>query len=423
MYKKTISKSDSKLENTLAFLILTIFMGQVYIHTPISGFRLSLAVVFLSLFLIYFREFKPARLCLAVGVMMCFFRSLISYLAGDMGSFADLLILYFPVVGFYLSFGMLFGRFNIRSKLTSPASFIMNLWVCDSLSNTAESLIRKAWLKTDFGNIFMSLLVIGLLRSLMTYAVYWFGNRKVDRVKSTEKEKYFKELVLFTSKLKTELFFLKKSRGEMEETVSMIHDCYKNVQDKSLRPGLLKIAKDIHEIKKDYYRVIAGMETTLSIDSQPARMSFEEILDLIRDTMEKLSLSQGKDISIDTSFDFLMDSKSYYELISIVNNLVTNSIESIESSGKISISFAVKDGQVVISVSDDGCGMEDDQLDTVFEPGYSTKYDRTSGKMSTGIGLSHVKNIVEDHFHGRIELESGLNQGSTFHIYIPIDNI
>ncbi|HSQ89268.1 ATP-binding protein, partial [Romboutsia sp.] len=62
-------------------------------------------------------------------------------------------------------------------------------------------------------------------------------------------------------------------------------------------------------------------------------------------------------------------------------------------------------------------------IDIMFEAGFSTKYDTTTGKMSTGIGLSHVKQIVENYYKGRIYVDNTIKDYTVFEIAIPIEQI
>jgi PAS domain S-box-containing protein len=109
-------------------------------------------------------------------------------------------------------------------------------------------------------------------------------------------------------------------------------------------------------------------------------------------------------------------------------NLITNAAESIKGRGTVVVSsrnayvdrsFAgdedMKKGEyVVVTVADNGKGIEKENLDHIFEPFYTKKKMGMSG---TGLGLTVVWNAVKDH-EGRITVESG-DQGTSFTIYFP----
>jgi signal transduction histidine kinase len=70
----------------------------------------------------------------------------------------------------------------------------------------------------------------------------------------------------------------------------------------------------------------------------------------------------------------------------------------------------------VLSVSDNGCGIEPGGLDRLFDPFFTTK---PVGE-GTGLGLSISHSIVSDH-GGRIELESSPGQGARFRVILPVE--
>ena len=72
-----------------------------------------------------------------------------------------------------------------------------------------------------------------------------------------------------------------------------------------------------------------------------------------------------------------------------------------------------------ITISDNGIGMSDDQLKNIWERYYKADPSRKNTKYGeSGLGLAIVHSLIEQH-HGKIEVSSKLNQGTTFRIFFP----
>ena len=101
----------------------------------------------------------------------------------------------------------------------------------------------------------------------------------------------------------------------------------------------------------------------------------------------------------------------YQLLYRAIINIINNAIESIEIEGKIVIETK-KSENIIIKISDNGMGIDKNQINTIFRPFYSSK-----GK-GHGLGLAMVKKTILMH-HGTIEVESKIGCGSTFTIILP----
>ncbi len=116
-----------------------------------------------------------------------------------------------------------------------------------------------------------------------------------------------------------------------------------------------------------------------------------------------------------------------YRLKEVFINLIGNANQATDY-GKISLkvysqkhnfnsSYLYEEGiqskQVVIEVSDNGCGIKQDDIDRIFDPFFTTRV------MGTGLGLSITKRIIEEH-GGRIDVTSVWSEGTVFKIYLPI---
>ncbi|HWD90878.1 MAG TPA: XrtA/PEP-CTERM system histidine kinase PrsK [Verrucomicrobiae bacterium] len=97
----------------------------------------------------------------------------------------------------------------------------------------------------------------------------------------------------------------------------------------------------------------------------------------------------------------------------VVVNLALNARDAINARGQIRVETAQLNGWVILSVSDSGCGMAPEFIQrSLFRPFQTTK------KQGIGIGMFQCKMIVEAH-HGKIEVQSELNKGTTFRILLP----
>jgi two-component system sensor histidine kinase YcbA len=181
----------------------------------------------------------------------------------------------------------------------------------------------------------------------------------------------------------------------------------------------LSLAKDIHEIKKDYQRVITGVEKLLPNPVESEKMTLSEIFEIIKDNSKRYIESIGKRTSLKFQSHDNLIIKQYYSLVSILNNLIFNAIDATVENGEIAVLEYIEGDNLIITVTDNGRGIPADQLKVIFEPGFSTKYDPKTGTMSTGLGLTHVKSLVE-HLKGCISVKSDPGSSTAFLIKIPL---
>lgn len=400
-------RSDRRnLELSISIILVTVFLGQIYISPFSTNFRLSMAVISLSFLLVFFREVKVMVCTTIVGLLMFLFRAFIASINTPGIPPGELIGMYFPVVTFYISYGLLFILLEIREKAEEPVPLILSLWVIDSLSNILEVVVRKEWSQSPFDGLILAIIVMGGVRSLITYQLIAMAHTYTNRVKNSQKETQFRELLLFTARLKTELFFLRKSRQDIEQTMKKSYEVYQLTTEPALKPMVLSVAKEIHEIKKDYNRVIQGMETTLGKEDPRTAMSILELFILIRDNTAALVEQSGKDIQFELSVESNVLTQRYYPLISVLNNLVINAVESIPHQGIIRLTETTEGSVHTLTVQDTGPGIGPEDLDSIFVPGYSTKFNPETGKMSTGIGLTHARQIVQEVFQSELKVSS-----------------
>ena len=103
------------------------------------------------------------------------------------------------------------------------------------------------------------------------------------------------------------------------------------------------------------------------------------------------------------------------EIQQVLMNLALNGIQAMPGGGTLTMTVRKEDGQACIEVRDEGDGISDDDLPSLFTPFFTTK-DEGEG---TGLGLSVAAEIVREH-DGRIDVKSEPGKGSCFKVYLPM---
>jgi two-component system sensor histidine kinase SenX3 len=106
-------------------------------------------------------------------------------------------------------------------------------------------------------------------------------------------------------------------------------------------------------------------------------------------------------------------------MIVAVHNLVANAIAYSNEGGRVGVGAKVVDDTVEIGVTDQGIGIEPEELDRVFERFYRVDQARSRNTGGSGLGLSIVKHTVQN-LGGDVRVWSQPGRGSTFMIRLPV---
>ncbi|MBZ2174869.1 HAMP domain-containing histidine kinase [Schnuerera sp. xch1] len=134
-------------------------------------------------------------------------------------------------------------------------------------------------------------------------------------------------------------------------------------------------------------------------------------------TKHKFKFSSGNLSNLELKIDLQSQQYVYgneYDLRHSIINIILNGIDAMEDSGGVmTIRTYDKDDQIVLEISDTGKGMDENVLNKIFKPYFTTK-----GSNGTGLGLSIAKKIFERH-DAKIDVETAVNRGTKFTIYFP----
>ena len=181
-------------------------------------------------------------------------------------------------------------------------------------------------------------------------------------------------------------------------------------QDREDLEVIIRETKRAREIVRgllDYARETPSIKVSLNVN------------DVVRQTMQLLGKREAfQQVNLVKA---LADNLSLVggdrnQLQQVLVNLSLNACEAMSDGGTLMIATSGTNDQVVIEVTDTGCGIKPEHLDKIFEPFFTTK---AVGK-GTGLGLSVTYGIVQQH-GGTLEVESAVGKGTTFIITLPAE--
>jgi len=396
-------------------LMMTLF-SEIHFY-PLSGtLRLSLGIVFIHLIGLMRDDIHLPSLTLLSGLLIGTERFLGQTIIFHQSTF-DALKFVQPSLVYYSSFATLHLFINLRKRKNTMFSCILVMAAIDALSNSLEAILRQGFTL----KLLQIVILAGFLRALIAFALYIFWMRQSLFIQNQEHQKRYVQLTSLAAGVETELFYLRKSADQIENVMRQSYRLYDELPtDLGSKASALEIARDIHEIKKDYLRVLSGFDDFINKLENIEELSLTEILTIVRSSSEKVILDTGKTIKLSFTQDGEVMIQNYLNIFTILNNLIDNSIAAASSRGHIQLTAVVIDNTIHFSVLDDGSGIQSELKDVIFNPGFTTKYDSKTGKASTGIGLSHVKNLVME-MQGDIQVNSGEGHGTQFDIQLPIN--
>jgi signal transduction histidine kinase len=132
-----------------------------------------------------------------------------------------------------------------------------------------------------------------------------------------------------------------------------------------------------------------------------------------------MEIASKKDISIETNINQDLTIFADQNILqSVIRNILSNAVKFTPRNGTIKIEARKDSGNTIISIVDNGIGMDAKMVENIFTLDVKTNRRGTEDEPSTGLGLILCKEFVEKH-NGKIWIESEVNKGSVFHFNFP----
>ncbi len=162
----------------------------------------------------------------------------------------------------------------------------------------------------------------------------------------------------------------------------------------------------------DYHKLESGKAERHEVSFQPTALVSECVAQ-----MQPLAMAKQLRLSTDINVAEDMFCRSdAFRIKQIVNNLVSNAIKYTDE-GEVRVGITVMNGWMTLSVSDTGCGMTPEELQSVFNA--FTRLPGAQGKEGVGLGLTITREIVTL-LGGRINVTSAKGKGTTFRVCLPV---
>lgn len=312
----------------------------------------------------------------------------------------------------------LYCRYNAfqPSRFTVFLPFIL----IDLSANILEMSVRLGF-SAFASDLVLQLAAIAVIRTAVIVALIWAFHIYGLHILSQEDVHRYHRLLLLMSELKDEMALMKKSGDLIEAVTGRAYSLYSKLRsgDDSSSETALLIAKDIHEVKKEYAMILRGIQGALQDYSSDKGMYLQEIWDTIEPGMKLQAKDMGKNVTMTFHCQDNLFINEHFSFMSVFRNLIINAIEAAgEKPVTIQLTQQRNNGAIRFQLSDDCGGIPQEYLSEIFQVGFSTKIDSKTGDINRGLGLCIVKDIVELQWKGQLQVQSD-HHGSCFTIDVP----
>jgi len=253
-----------------------------------------------------------------------------------------------------------------------------------------------------------------LRSSIETITKQVYFRRMTKKLNTAGKQIRFQFLSVLSHELKAPL-------NAIEGYLSMIVDKqfgdnvedYTQIVERSLErvKGMRSLIMDLLDLTK----IESG-----TINRDVKDLNIVEIAQLSIDSMKPFAIQNDVFVYLNTNHEIRMKADAR-ELEIVFNNLVSNAIKYNRKDGRVDVAIKPKDNLVVITVSDSGIGMSEDDMSKLFNEFVRIKNQKTKNISGSGLGLSIVKKIV-DTYEGDITVTSVPEKGTTFTVTLPLNH-
>lgn len=436
---KLVSRTNTRTFHAMEIALLIGVTAQVKVDLfpgTVDGFVIALDVIIMGVFIYCYDDIKPHEIVALAALFSPLFRTLFMTIGSHSFQFSAVQAL--PDSVFFIGYGLTYA-FIDRFLVENPKEFMVFPYVVffsDIFGNMMELLVRSMMVQQlVYTAISISLLiVIALFRMVALVILIVAIDAYSNKLLQGERIKEYERMLEKFSIIQEEITLMDKNASEVEASMREAYDLYqildsdKNCPARTSRQAL-EIAKRTHEIKADYYNVISVLKSLFDESEFRYRTRLSSTIRLVVRNISEYAQKQGVHLGVKLELNADCEISDNYKTISILRNLMMNSVDAMTKKGsgiiRIRVDYEGADNTnravpvYILTIEDNGAGIPEDRMGSIFRAGYSTRFNVETGYIQRGLGLSIVKTYVENDFGGRIEVESQVGEFTRFRIALP----
>lgn len=424
-------------QRTKLIIMVTVssIASQISLNMFQSGFILAMSPLMMGFFLYIFKDLNAFKACCWMAVVSPLVRLIVVILqSGDVWGSMHIVL---PDIGFFFGYAICFALMTKNLGYAPYHKFYIRIVLADFFGNCCEQTLRvMAGLTTFTLDTFSVFITIALIRSFVVVVIGIAADTYSSLLERKEHEENYKKLLLTASTFESEVYSMRKNMNEIEDIMTHAFALYRDLDSSEYPPELkdnaLTIAKDIHEVKKGYKRVIKGLQDNFLSDfNDDSRLPISDLLKILSVDVDRARDLFHQDITFHYSYETNHVIQKHFAFMSILRNFISNSIDALgdmpsSHHGDIYVRCRdmTKDGTAycAVEVKDNGPGIAPDIVEFLFVPGYSTKFNEATGDINRGVGLTLAKDLMESQFNGHIEIHPGAG-GALSTLWFPVEDL
>jgi len=359
---------QERYQRVILAAICIALASQVNFQTYAPGFIITLSVFILPVILYFNSDLNPIQLLVAVTIASPIFRGLLLFIGHAVDPY-DNVIYILADMAFYMCYGILYYFLYWRKTERTNTTFFLTIVLCDYLSNLLE-----VSLLTDFSHytyrLFQILFIAALVRSIVSCLLAFLYHYFKLMLRDEKHEQRYYHFIWVASAVNSEVYFMRKNISEIENVMKNAYLLNQDLQHtdipKAEQDKALQIARDVHEIKKDYQNVIRGLGDYFNDDEDTA-MQLSDILTITTSYIRESIKAKFPHVTIEVHNHVDLVIPNHYYVVSILSNLIFNSVDAMENqpSGTVIVSAIDRSNHIILNVSDNASGMDQETLSMI----------------------------------------------------------